>query len=1637
MVKKKFRHLLLCLALLLMLPQWSGVAMAAEPAPAQPHSASAQEGKNVSDFYNVIMQTGADPWVYKHTDGFYYNVFVNSSGIMIRRAKTITGIEAGERSLAWTPVKGTMYSSNVWAPEMHYLKDTDGKFKWYIYFAADNGTNANHRMYVLENASDNPLTGTWEFKGKITDSTDRWAIDGTVLTVNEKHYFIWSGWEETDGSFQNLYIAQMSDPRTISSERVLLSTSEHDWESSPARINEGPQVTIKGDTINLVYSANGSWTDSYCLGLITAKIGDDLMNPGSWVKRDTPIFSSANGVNGPGHHSIVTSPDGTEDWIIYHAARWPGSGWTRKVHTQKFTWNADNTPNLGAPADPNIPIAKPSGEPVRKRYEAEHALLVKDPSGAAGPAVRLESTASGGMKIANIKNAKDFVQFTVDVPEAGFYMLSVRNANGSPNAADASHILSVNGGSGANLNIVYSGQNRWGHSTAKVHLKEGSNILRFSKGNNLAEIDSLDIFKLDASELLFDAPGYTLGMGEIRSLPLYTVTGNTYNAVDTGVSFSSSDAKVAVIDGGVRVKAVSAGSATITATYNGRTATAAVTVVAEPKVVQSVAMEGLNRILFSGQTSGPLQVTARYNNYEVQNVTAAAQYTSSDPGVVGINSDSVTQSVYAVKPGTALITAEYNGKKSALNVTVIAASDAVQVASEVRIPSGVAPGQPSVVDVVYNSQSKKAEVVSWEPEGIDFNSLGTVQVPVTLKLDGRNFPSTIAVNVIPGWGLDEIVNQLRSKLVSFSYPLGDGLGNYSQSKYDAFVAEVNKAEEMAANADLSKEQFDEELDKLAQAEAALLGSLNSIQDGVIYNAYRDFSGDTVGKYPYGITTEALTNGATATVQEEAGNQFLRLTTTATSGKANLFLPYAGEVKAEADQKIVIEYRARLNTSFQYANGAMMRNDSGTGNYSMVTAFDMGKIVVQNASTKIKVKDFQYNTWYNIKMVANWVAKTYTVYIDDVVVATDYNFRHTGGDKLTGQLFGIDGYANASIDFDDFKAMVTGGPKASPEGLEITNETAVGANDGRITGVSPSMEWSSNMGSTWLRVEGDTIANLSPGTYWVRYPETDTHKASPHVELTIKPATPPIHVTGVSLNQTTAQLYTNHGDSAVQLTANVEPADAADKTLTWTTSNPVVATVDEHGLVKVHAAGTAVITVATVDGGYTDTCTVTVSLYSDSVHVTGVSLNQTTAGLYTNHGASTVRLTANVEPAGAANKTVAWSSSKPAVATVDGHGLVTVHASGTAVITVTTEDGGFTASCIVTVGVYDNDSGESGGDSQSGGSSPQGGGSNPVVPATPSTGVKNGDGSTTTSVTDQTTGTVTETTVWPNGDREVITKERNGTITEVVTKQNGSKRETVSKPDGSSRSVTTDTQGVKVETDTTSLGEVTATVHLPGGVAQARVTIPFKNASASTVAYAVRENGTKEVIGTVITEAGLSFTAKGDMTVKLIDNKVVFRDVPGSHWAAEAIAFTASREWLLGTEQGVFAPEVSLSRAMLFTVLARLHGVETEGGEYWYSKAKDWATASGISDGSTPEASITREQLITVLHRYAGQPAAGSNGKSFADSGEVSVWANDAIDWAVSAGILNGKPGNLLEPASVVSRAEVSAMLARFIAWRSN
>ena len=121
---------------------------------------------------------------------------------------------------------GTMYSKELWAPEVMYLQG-----KWYAYFAADDGDNNHHRMYVLENASPDPMKGEWTFKGQINDSTNKWAIDGDVYEYNNQLYMVWSGWKDDINGEQDIYIAKMSNPWTISSPRVRISKPKYDWET--------------------------------------------------------------------------------------------------------------------------------------------------------------------------------------------------------------------------------------------------------------------------------------------------------------------------------------------------------------------------------------------------------------------------------------------------------------------------------------------------------------------------------------------------------------------------------------------------------------------------------------------------------------------------------------------------------------------------------------------------------------------------------------------------------------------------------------------------------------------------------------------------------------------------------------------------------------------------------------------------------------------------------------------------------------------------------------------------------------------------------------------------------------------------------------------------------------------------------------------------------------------------------------------------------------------------------------------------------------------------------------------------------------------------------------------------------------
>jgi GH43 family beta-xylosidase len=278
-------------------------------------------------------------------------------GVWVTAATNLEDIGTGPDKRVWTPEPGTSHSKEVWAPELHFL---DGK--WYIYVAADNGDNDNHRMWVLEGTSLDPQQ-PFVLKGIIAPPKNGWAIDGTVLEMpGGKLYFIWSGWRGTVNDAQNLYIAPMSNPWTISGHaRFCISRPEYPWEKNGLPINEGPETLWHGTHLFIIYSASGFWTDDYCLGELVWN-GGDVLDPKSWVKKPQPVFSRTATVFGPGHCSFVPSPDGTEDWIVYHAHVNRRSSNARDVRIQRFTWNKDGSPDFGSPVSPGVPLRRPSGE---------------------------------------------------------------------------------------------------------------------------------------------------------------------------------------------------------------------------------------------------------------------------------------------------------------------------------------------------------------------------------------------------------------------------------------------------------------------------------------------------------------------------------------------------------------------------------------------------------------------------------------------------------------------------------------------------------------------------------------------------------------------------------------------------------------------------------------------------------------------------------------------------------------------------------------------------------------------------------------------------------------------------------------------------------------------------------------------------------------------------------------------------------------------------------------------------------------------------------------------------------------------------------------------------------------------------
>ena len=382
-----------------------------------------------------------------------------------------------------------------------------------------------------------------------------------------------------------------------------------------------------------------------------------------------------------------------------------------------------------------------------------------------------------------------------------------------------------------------------------------------------------------------------------------------------------------------------------------------------------------------------------------------------------------------------------------------------------------------------------------------------------------------------------------------------------------------------------------------------------------------------------------------------------------------------------------------------------------------------------------------------------------------------------------------------------------------------------------------------------------------------------------------------------------------------------------------------------------AAGTSTFTVKAENTAGSDSKELTLTINPAPILVTGVTLEPTSLTLFTSDTAS---LTATVQPEDATNKTVNWSSSNEAVATVDTNGKVTAVGEGTATITVTTADGGKTATCTVTV-------------------------TRPYIP--------------------------------PANPNYKIT---------VAATQGGA--------------VTADPTAAKAGT-TVTLTPVPDRGYQVGSVA---VTDRF----GEPVAVTENADGT------------YTFTLPNGqvtVTVTFAETPLPFTDVAEGDWFHDAVRYVYDNGLMDGVGDNQFAPNATTNRAMVVTILYRLAGEPAVSGDaaftdvadgLWYTDAVLWAAQKGIVNGISatefaPSGDLTREQLAAILYRYAAYQGYDVSQRAdlsgFGDASSISGYAQEALSWAHAQGLVLGFEDGSLRPQGTASRAQIAAVLMRFLA----
>lgn len=296
----------------------------------------------------------ADPYLYRHEDGWYY--FTASvpayDSIVLRRSKTLLELADAEEKVIWEKHESGPMSEHIWAPEIHFLFG-----KWYLYFAGGEKEDVwNIRPYVLECQGTNPYEDEWKEMGKMKRaeedpfSFEAFSLDATVFQNKGEYYYVWAEKVGVGKQISNLYIAKMENGYTLKTVQVLLTTPDYDWERIGFWVNEGPAVIRRGKKLYLTFSASETGID-YCVGMLSADEDADLLDPGSWVKERYPVLRTCEErkIYGPGHNSFTKDEKGN-DIMVYHARTEaviegnPLYNPNRHAMLMKINWDENNRP---------------------------------------------------------------------------------------------------------------------------------------------------------------------------------------------------------------------------------------------------------------------------------------------------------------------------------------------------------------------------------------------------------------------------------------------------------------------------------------------------------------------------------------------------------------------------------------------------------------------------------------------------------------------------------------------------------------------------------------------------------------------------------------------------------------------------------------------------------------------------------------------------------------------------------------------------------------------------------------------------------------------------------------------------------------------------------------------------------------------------------------------------------------------------------------------------------------------------------------------------------------------------------------------------------------------------------------------